>query len=172
MKLAEFHKIAGPFKYILPTYYYEVLTSCIHEYKNYLFWKNKISEIATTSDYFEYNNMNVSDDHTEFYFAVNMPPENKSLPLRDREEIESKVLVSNINKIENGLADYGLYDLIRFNYEHVDRPDDGLYGWVVSCTFNRVSLTDENIRFCYIYSAVILALIFALVAAIVWLTLF
>lgn len=151
MKLKEFHKIAGPFRYIMPTYFFEVAKECLHEYKNKLFWKDKIYEIKNSTDFFERNHMNVSDDMTEFYFAVNMPPENKSLPKRDCEELESSMLVSSINKIENGLANFGLYDMIRFNYEHVDIPDDGVYGWAVACTFNEVALTPGNVRFCYLY---------------------
>lgn len=162
MKIEEFHKILGPFKYFLPTYFYGVLLGCFREFKNKIFWKETITNIKNNTDFFEKNNMNVSDDMTEFYFAVNMQPENKSLPKRDRDDLESRILVSSINKIENGLANFGLYDLIRFNYEHVDSYDDEAYGWVVACTFNNVSLTSRNIRYCYIYIASILV-VFALI---------
>jgi len=140
----EFNKKIGILKYVSITYYLEMIQNYYNEINNYLYFKRKIRN-ADEDGLISRNNMNVSSNHSEMYFVVNLQPENLLLDKNDMMKNEQLVVGNEIIKIESSFEKYSLFDMLKFTYERV--LNDSYYAYCITCKFNFRFINKKNNKF-------------------------
>lgn len=148
-KIDQFHNNIGILKYISILYFFSIIKKMYKELLNLFYFKNQV-QLAETEGVLHSNKILCDKNHNYMYFAINLKPEYLLLPEKEIHEHEMLIVSNEIIKIENTLAKYQLFDIIKFVYERIYNDKNYAYG--IICKFNFKDISKKNIQYVSIYT--------------------
>jgi hypothetical protein len=146
MSWDKIHSRMGVFKYVSPTYWIDTVYNVVLELSNMFYFGRKIKHASENG---VLSRLKMNNSSNEMYYVVNMPAETLMLPEKDMQQTEKFVLSNELLKVENHMADIGLYGLFKFKVERLQNTD--YYAYLVSVIFNAKYINRGNLIYIFAY---------------------